>query len=169
MSALAEQHERWTEARKRLVEGPPPEPKRQPERRERRVNPFKRERIAMTIEAIRKRPELAVIYPNLVARVEAGYLPSAFIYLHTLPPAPTWKAIAKEVADKHGVRVADILSPRRDAPTVRARHEAMWRCRNETTYSLPQIGKFLGNRDHTTVLHGIRKHQERMALERANG
>jgi chromosomal replication initiator protein len=74
----------------------------------------------------------------------------------------TMREIIREVAQKHGVLVADILSDRRHKPVVVARHEAMWRCKNETSFSLPQIGRAIGNRDHTTVMHGIKMHEQRM-------
>jgi len=72
--------------------------------------------------------------------------------------APTMAAIIAEVARQHGLKAADIKGPRRHRAFVRARHEAMYRCYHETQNSLPVIGRALGNRDHTTVLYGIRKH-----------
>lgn len=69
---------------------------------------------------------------------------------------PVWRTILSEVAKKHGFRVDDILGIRRNVPLVTARHEAMWRIYWETTYSLPAIGRIF-NRDHTTILHGVRK------------
>lgn len=77
----------------------------------------------------------------------------------------TMKEIIKEVADKHGYRVTEITSARRERGLCVARHEAMWRCKMETQNSLPQIARAIGNRDHTTVLHGIRRHEERLAKE----
>lgn len=74
-----------------------------------------------------------------------------------------WRSIIEEVAQKHGVLMSDMRSVRRGRPLVAARHEAMWRMRNETSMSLPEIGRRLGGRDHTTVLHGIRKHEARIA------
>lgn len=71
-----------------------------------------------------------------------------------------WKIIALEVAKKHGLTLNDLMSIRRDQASVNARYEAFWRCRHETTMSLPQIGRRFGNRDHTTVLHGIQKHEK---------
>lgn len=79
---------------------------------------------------------------------------------------PHWRRIVLDVCQKHGLRYQDIISARRPVPLVRARHEAMYRLQQETTMSLPAIGKRLGNRDHTTVMWGIRKHQQRM--EKAN-
>lgn len=72
------------------------------------------------------------------------------------------RQIIKQVADKHCISVEEIKSHRRSRNVVNARHEAFYRCRHETSNSLPQIGRFFGGRDHSTVLHGIRKHQERL-------
>jgi hypothetical protein len=72
-----------------------------------------------------------------------------------------WREIAEQSAAKHHVTLLDLRSARRDQAVVKARHEAFWRCRNETTLSLPEIGRRFGGRDHTTVLHGIRKHVQR--------
>jgi hypothetical protein len=68
------------------------------------------------------------------------------------------KNILKDVADRHRVLVGDILGPRRMGEIVRARFEAM----NLVAiafphWSLPELGRFFGGRDHTTVLHAIRK------------
>lgn len=86
----------------------------------------------------------------------------------TLPlPSPfAWKAIVAEVCTKHGVSILDLASIRRSRGLPEARHEAMYRLRHETTMSLPEIGRKLGGRDHSTVLNGIRRHEERMAEAR---
>lgn len=76
-----------------------------------------------------------------------------------------WKQIVTEVAAKHKIGRVEILSRTRRTPIVAARHEAMWRMRAETTLSLPEIGKRLGGFDHTTVLHGVRKHEAAMRGE----
>lgn len=70
--------------------------------------------------------------------------------------------IKSETAEKHGVTGADIEGPRRSVKIVLARHEAMWRARSETSLSLPSLCK-LFNRDHTTLLWGVRQHEARMA------
>lgn len=77
---------------------------------------------------------------------------------------PSWKKIVREVSRKHGVSIIDILSTRRCREYVEARYEAMYRMRHETTMSYPQIGRRLGGRDHTTVLHGVREHARRNGL-----
>ena len=76
-----------------------------------------------------------------------------------------WKQIVTEVCEKHKIGRVEILSRTRRYPVVHARHEAMWRMRNETTLSLPEIAKRLGGLDHTTVLHGIRRHEAKMRGE----
>lgn len=53
--------------------------------------------------------------------------------------------------------ITDLKSARRTADVVRARQIAMYLCRTMTTRSLPDIGRRMGGRDHTTVLHGFRK------------
>jgi chromosomal replication initiation ATPase DnaA len=69
-----------------------------------------------------------------------------------------WKQIVTEVCEKHKIGRVEVMSRTRRYAVVNARHEAMWRMRAETTMSLPEIGKRLGGFDHTTVLHGVRKH-----------
>lgn len=78
-------------------------------------------------------------------------------------PQPNWRVICAEVSAKHDIKIADLLSPNRKFKFVRARHEAMWRMRNETSMSLPQIARRLGAGDHTTVISGIEAHERRMA------
>lgn len=71
--------------------------------------------------------------------------------------------VAQAVADKHGISLDVLRSEKRDRPIAWARQEAMWECRRQTTQSLPQIGLFFGGRDHSTVLHGIHRHQARIS------
>lgn len=65
--------------------------------------------------------------------------------------------IQKVVAEKFGVRVADILSKRRTKTVVKPRHVAMYLAKTMTTRSLPDIGRRFGNRDHSTVIHAVNK------------
>lgn len=81
------------------------------------------------------------------------------------PTNKTMTTIVAEVASKHGFTFDEMTSARRQRDLVIARQEAMWRCKKETPYSLPRIGTFFGGRDHTTVLHAVRRHEERMARE----
>lgn len=69
--------------------------------------------------------------------------------------------IAAEICAKHCLSMAELVGPCRLQQFVDARHEAWWRARRETRQSLPQIARFF-NRDHTTVLHGLRKYEEKI-------
>ena len=65
--------------------------------------------------------------------------------------------IQKLVASHYNVTKADILSARRTANVVRPRQIAMYLAKTLTPRSLPEIGRRFGGRDHTTVLHAVRK------------
>jgi chromosomal replication initiator protein len=65
--------------------------------------------------------------------------------------------IQKLVASHYNVSKADILSARRTANVVRPRQIAMFLAKTLTPRSLPEIGRRFGGRDHTTVLHAVRK------------
>lgn len=75
--------------------------------------------------------------------------------------------IAGEVARLRGVTVKDLLAHRRTTEIVRPRQETMYLAKRLTGASLPQIGRRLGNRDHTTVLHSARITEKRMAADPA--
>lgn len=81
-----------------------------------------------------------------------------------LPPKRiTAKEILEAVAHRHDMTVAEMLAASRKMRFVRARQEAMWEIRQRTKLSLPQIAGRMRIKDHTTILHGVRKHQERLA------
>jgi hypothetical protein len=67
------------------------------------------------------------------------------------------KTIAEAVARKFNVTVLDIACQRRTADLVRPRQIVFYLARTLTGLSLPVIGRAVGNRDHTTALHGFRK------------
>ena len=70
-------------------------------------------------------------------------------------PRSQW--IKEEAADLFGISVIDLESRRRDRTVARPRQAVMWVARHLTRNSLPQIGRELGGRDRTTVIHGCRK------------
>lgn len=78
-------------------------------------------------------------------------------------PKKSVRQIIAETAADHRIPVDEMLSERRQRHLVYARQDAMWRIRQQTTFSLPRIGGFFGGMDHTTVLHGIRAHEARLA------
>jgi chromosomal replication initiator protein len=70
--------------------------------------------------------------------------------------------IQKTVAEHFSLKQADLLSERRTRAIARPRQIAMYLCKQHTTRSYPDIGRRFGGRDHTTVLHGVRKIEELM-------
>lgn len=65
--------------------------------------------------------------------------------------------IQKTVADFYKIKVADMYSKRRPAAIAKPRQIAMYLAKELTQKSLPEIGELFGGRDHTTVLHAVRK------------
>ncbi len=75
---------------------------------------------------------------------------------------PQVRQIVKIVSEYSGISVDDILSDRHNHPIVKARHVACYLARHFTLLSTTQIGRYLGGRDHSTIIHGIRKTGKRM-------
>ncbi len=65
--------------------------------------------------------------------------------------------IQKAVAEHYLLRKADLVSQQRIRSVARARQLAMYLAKHLTTRSYPDIGRRFGNRDHTTVLHAVRR------------
>jgi len=77
--------------------------------------------------------------------------------------------IQKTVADYYKIKVADMYSKKRPASIARPRQIAMYLAKELTQESLPEIGELFGGRDHTTVLHAVRKiGQERQQATELN-
>ena len=68
--------------------------------------------------------------------------------------------IKREVAAKYRVGINEIDSKRRHKLLVQARQEIFWRAKRETTASFPEIGRRVGGKDHTTVIHGVRRYEQ---------
>ena len=68
--------------------------------------------------------------------------------------------IQKKVAEHFNVKISDMHSSRRSRTVARPRQIAMFLSKNLTTRSLPEIGRKFGGRDHTTVIHAIKKIKE---------
>ena len=75
--------------------------------------------------------------------------------------------IQKLVASRYNVSRSDILSERRTAAVVRPRQIAMYLSKALTLRSLPEIGRRFGGRDHTTVLHAVRKIEKALGEDAA--
>jgi hypothetical protein len=85
-------------------------------------------------------------------------------------PAGRVRMFVEEICERCGVTRREVVGsgPRGSARVVRARHEMCWRFYNEFKRwdgrrpSMPEIGRWLGGLDHSSVLHGIRRHQARL-------
>ncbi len=78
----------------------------------------------------------------------------------------TIEDIQKRVAEHCNIRISDMHSARRSRQVARPRQMAMYLSKKLTTSSLPEIGRQFGGKDHTTVLHAVRKVEELMGLDR---
>ena len=74
----------------------------------------------------------------------------------------TIEDIQKRVCHFYEIKVADMLSSKRSQNITRPRHVAMYLCKQLTTKSLPEIGRKFGGKDHTSVLHSVRKIEKLM-------
>ncbi len=72
----------------------------------------------------------------------------------------TIEEIQKRVAEHFNIRLADMYSARRARAVARPRQVAMYLAKQLTSRSLPEIGRKFGGRDHTTVMHAVRKVEE---------
>lgn len=83
------------------------------------------------------------------------------------PPSPTRHqmvlATIEAIAIRHGCTLSDVLGKSRIYTL--ARQEAMYALREKWKLSRPRIGQIMGGRHHTTVLHGCRRHEARLAGE----
>jgi len=72
-------------------------------------------------------------------------------------PCPTLDMIQDVVADHYGLTALDLVSDRRGRSEARPRMLVMWLAKHCTPHSLPAIGKMFGGRDHSTVMHAIKR------------
>ena len=77
----------------------------------------------------------------------------------------TIEEIKRRVAEYYSLRMTDLISARRARVVARPRQVAMYLCKMLTSKSLPEIGRGFGGRDHTTVIHAVRKIEELMATD----
>ena len=72
---------------------------------------------------------------------------------------PKWKLILREVCTLHNITMDQLTSHNRAKHLVKARMLAYYRLNKELGLSLPQIGHYIGDRDHSTVFYGIKRHE----------
>lgn len=77
---------------------------------------------------------------------------------------PTLKRILECVAHRYDISMTEILSHRRLLVVVRPRQMAMYLAREMTLRTLPEIGRFMSGRDHTTVIHAVRKIEHMISI-----
>lgn len=77
----------------------------------------------------------------------------------------TIEEIQRKVAEHYNVRLSDLIGPKRLRTIARPRQVAMYLAKQLTSRSLPEIGRRFGGRDHTTIMHGVRKIEELMAVD----
>ncbi len=64
------------------------------------------------------------------------------------------------MSEHYNIRLSDMIGPKRVRNYARPRQVAMYLCKQLTSRSLPEIGRRFGGRDHTTVMHGVRRIEE---------
>src|SRR5690606_33980209 len=77
----------------------------------------------------------------------------------------TIEEIQRHVAEHYNIRLSDLVGPKRLRMVARPRQVAMYLAKEMTSRSLPEIGRRFGGRDHTTIMHGVRKIEELAAAD----
>lgn len=77
----------------------------------------------------------------------------------------TIEEIQRKVAEHYNIRLSDMIGPKRVRTIARPRQIAMYLAKQLTPRSLPEIGRRFGGRDHTTIMHGVRKIEELMSTD----
>ena len=77
----------------------------------------------------------------------------------------TIEEIQRKVAEHFNIRLADMVGPKRLRNIARPRQVAMYLAKQLTLRSLPEIGRRFGGRDHTTIMHGVKRIEELMATD----
>ncbi len=148
----------------RAIIPPPPSPPKKRSKEDIRKADLARQRAKAAAKAAKKFKPASVLAlkPMPFVKVEAHYawengpeiLP---------PPVPKWKQIVMEIAERDRIPVGDLMADFREKHIVRARSEIFYRMRHECGLSYVEIGKRMGNRDHSTVIWGCRRHAEKLA------
>lgn len=105
--------------------------------------------------------------PHIYAK-PIGPLPA--IYDRPIGPPELWNSmerarfIVASMARNNGYSSDELISHQRNANLTKLRHEAIYLVSKCTTWSWVQIGKFFGGRDHSSVLHAVRRHKQRIGV-----
>lgn len=101
---------------------------------------------ALTARVERLEAIVAPITPEVIGRPQAGSM----------------RLLAECAARRLGVSIAEFIGPARVMPMAAVRQACFALLRRHDGRSLAQIGQWFGGRDHTTVMHGIKAHQQRI-------
>jgi chromosomal replication initiator protein len=127
-----------------------------------RVLEFLAHRITSNVRELEGALNRVLAYSNLIGR--AITLEGTQEVLRDLLRANdrrvTIEDIQKRVAEHYNIRLADMYSARRARAVARPRQVAMYLAKQLTSRSLPEIGRKFGGRDHTTVMHAVKKIDE---------
>ncbi|MDD3445275.1 MAG: chromosomal replication initiator protein DnaA [Zavarzinia sp.] len=128
----------------------------------RRVLEFLAARITSNVRELEGALNRVVAYAELVGRPISIEMAQEVLQdlLRANDRRVTIEEIQRKVAEFYGVRLNDLLSARRARVVARPRQVAMYLAKQLTSRSLPEIGRKFGGRDHTTVIHAVRKIEE---------
>lgn len=132
-----------------------------------RVLEFLAHRITSNVRELEGALNRVRAYSNLVGRAITMEMAQEVLrdLLRANDRRITIEDIQKRVAEHYNIRLADMHSPRRARSVARPRQVAMYLAKQLTTRSLPEIGRKFGGRDHTTVMHAVRKIDELRAAD----
>ncbi|MGE5548836.1 MAG: chromosomal replication initiator protein DnaA [Solirubrobacterales bacterium] len=132
-----------------------------------KVMEFLAHKIASNVRELEGALNRVVAHAQLVGR--AITLESTQEVLHDLLKASdrriTIEEIQKRVAEHFNIKLAEMSSARRSRQVARPRQVAMYLAKQLTSRSLPEIGRKFGGRDHTTVMHAVKKVEELKAAD----
>ena len=132
-----------------------------------KVNEFLAHKITSSVRELEGALNRVVAHAQLVGR--AITLESSQDVLHDLLRASdrriTIEEIQKRVAEHYNIKLVEMSSARRSRTVARPRQVAMYLSKQLTSRSLPEIGRKFGGRDHTTVMHAVKKIDELRELD----
>ncbi len=132
-----------------------------------KVMEFLAHKIASNVRELEGALNRVIAHAQLVGR--AITLESTQEVLHDLLKASdrriTIEEIQKRVAEHFNIKLAEMSSARRSRQVARPRQIAMYLSKQMTSRSLPEIGRKFGGRDHTTVMHAVKKVEELCASD----
>ena len=127
-----------------------------------RVLEFLAHRITSNVRELEGALNRVLAYANLIGRPPSVETTQEVLrdLLRANDRRVTIEDIQKRVAEHFNIRLADMHSPRRARAVARPRQVAMYLAKQMTTRSLPEIGRKFGGRDHTTVMHAVKRVEE---------